>query len=507
MGAIVLTGLSANDPVPGAYLEINFAQGEAAGSGSPIEVLLIGNRTTAGIAVVDTEVYGPDTIVPLQTEADCIALFGTGSELHRMWRRFVAKNRDTTVRAIAVTESAGVNATISSVISNVATGNGNIRIWVQDEFVDVPVFIGDTVDAIGALISTTINAQTHWAVTSTYTAGTDTLAITARQKGPRGNDIRVQIVPSPGIGTAFSAATTDTPLASGATADSNATALTTIASARYYYQVSAAGDGTQLGALVTQVNSLALPTTGNRQRVIAGSVDTLANTTTIATGRNAARAEIVWQEKGLWTPPELAANQAAIVTLFEVKPNPRTNFCNFGQDATTGAVWSVPAQRLKTAWATRTSVKSALNNGISPIACSANGTTYLVNRITTRSLNGSTNDYRIRSAHKVTICDFFGDDLLAKTVLQFSGRRIMNNPIQGQKVPDGNVVWPDLYKAAIFRLIDDYDANNLLDRADVIKAGVVCQRATSPTTRIEARIPLRTVDNAEQFALALDQVA
>jgi hypothetical protein len=92
-GAIVLTGFSSDDPVPGAYLEINFAQGEAAGSGSPIEVLLMGNKLPGGAATVDTVVYGPDTPAPLQTESDAIALFGAGSELHRMFRAFTKVNQ------------------------------------------------------------------------------------------------------------------------------------------------------------------------------------------------------------------------------------------------------------------------------------------------------------------------------------------------------------------------------------------------------------------------------
>jgi phage tail sheath gpL-like len=296
-------------------------------------------------------------------------------------------------------------------------------------------------------------------------------------------------------------------LASGATADSNVAALATIASSKYYYIVSAAGDATQLGALATQVNNLAAPTVGLRQRAIGGAIGTLGATTTIATGINKARTEIVWQEKALLPEAELAANQAAIITLFETKPNPRTNYANFGQDAVTSDFWVVPAQRLKSAWPSRTSIKSALNNGISPIGVQTNGGSYLVNRITSRSLNGATNDYRIRAAHKVTICDFFGDDLLAKTVLQFSGRRIMDDPAKGQRPPGGSVVTPTIYKGAILGLLDVYDTNDLLDNIAAIKAGLVVQRETSPTTRMSARIPMRCVDNAEAFAIALDQVS
>lgn len=506
-GSIVLTGLAANDPVPGAYLEINFAQGDAAGDSSPLEILLIGNKTS-GSGTVNTVVYGPDTVVPLQTEADAISLFGPGSELHRMFRRVTKVNGgDTTVRAVIVTESAGAKAAATCVIATAATGNGNVRVYVGDEFVDTAVVSGDAVDTIGANIATNINAMTHWPVTASYDGPSDTLTITAKQNGPRGNWIRVQMLITSGIGTTLGSLTTDSFLSGGATADSNATALTTILPQKYYYIVSAAEDATQLGALVTQVNLQAAPTTGIRQRVFAGSVDTLANATTIATGRNAARADIIWHEKSPYTPAELAAHVAGMVAKFEVKPNPRTNWCNFGQDAATQAYWFIPASRLASAWPTRTSIKSALNNGLSPVATLPNGTTYLVNLITTRSLNGSTNDYRIRSHHKVTICDFFGDDLLAKTVLQFSGKRIANDPPQGARPPGPLVVTPTIFRMAINRLIDDYDNNDLLQDVPLIKAGLVVQRESSPATRMSARIPLRPIDNAEQFALALDQVA
>lgn len=503
-GAIVLTGFSSDDPVPGAYLEINFAQGEAAGSGSPIEVLLMGNKLPGGAATVDTVVYGPDTPAPLQTETDAIALFGAGSELHRMFRAFTKVNQSTTLRALAVTEAAGAKATGTVTVTGAATGNGSARVWVHDEFVDVPVTTGDSVTAIASAIAAAVNQKTHWGITASSALGVVTL--TAKQNGTRGNLIRYVAVITPGITTAVSPGT-DTAFTGGATDDSNATALGTINPKRYYYIVPAAVDATQLGALSSQVGTQAAPITGIRQRVVAGSVDTLANAQSLATTLNNARAEIAWSEKSPWTPSEIAANHAAIVTLFETKPNPRTNFAGFGQDAVTSPFWRVPAARLATAHPSRTSIKSALNNGLSPIAVQANGATYLVNRITTRSLQGAQNDYRIRSAHKVTICDFFGDDLLAKTVLQFSGKRIAGDPVQGQRPPGGEVVTPTIYKGAVFRLIDDYDANDLLQNVAEIKARTVVQRETVPTTRMSARIPLQPIDNAEQFAIALDQVA
>jgi phage tail sheath gpL-like len=489
--SIVLTGLASNDPVPGVYIETNFAQGQATGASGSRDILVLANRLSTGGGTSDTVIYGPDTQIPCQTEADIISLAGAGSEAHRMFRRIAAVNKDTKVYWLFVAPSAGTQATGTFVIANAATGNGIHELWIGDEQVETTIASGDAVDTIGAAIVVSVNAKTHLPVTASYNAGTDTVTLTAKQPGPRGNWIRFQARVTAGIATTTTA-TTEAFLAGGATADSNTNALATILSRRFYYIVSAAEDATQLGALVSQVNTQAAPTTGIRQRVFAGSVDTLANCTTVATGINAARAEIVWSEKSPWTPSELAANQAAVVALFEASDNPRTNFASFGNDAVTVNYWKVPRPRLDSAVPTRTSIKSALNNGISPIGVNPNGTTYLVNRITSRSLSGSTADYRIRPAHKVTICDFFADDLQAKAALQNAGKRIASDPPQGAKLPGPLVVTPSIFRGQII---------------DEIKAGLVVQRETTPSTRLSARIPLQAVDNLEQMAIAVDQVA
>ncbi len=507
-GAITVPGITSTDPVPGRYLAISFAQGDAAGSGTPIEVLLMGNKTSAGSADVDVTVYGPDSPVQLQTEQDAINLFGTGSELHRMFRRFTKINKGTTLRAIAVTESAGSQATGTITFVGTATAAGTARIQVHDEVAEIAIANLDTASTAATNAAAAINQKTHWGVTATATAtGTwGFLRLTAKQKGPRGNEIRYMPGITPAIGMTVPTAV-DLPLANGSTADDNTAALATINTAKYYYIVSAANDATQYGALVTQVGTQADPITGIRQRVIAGSTDTISNTNTLATGRNAARSDLVWSEKSPWTGAELAANMAGVVTKYETKPNPRTNFAGFGNDAATQPDWVVPRPRLDSAKPSRTNIASALNNGVTPIGVNPNGSTYLVNLITTRSLNGSVNDYRIRDHHKVSICDFFGEDLLAKTVLNFSGMRIMDDAPDGSPQPGPNVLTPRRYKSSLFGLIDQYASNDLLQNVQAIKDGSIVQRETSPTTRLGVRVPLQTVDNAYQFVIDLLQVA
>lgn len=517
-GDIVLTGLAANDPVPNpAYVEINFAQGDSGGFQGAYEIILLGNKTSAGSATADTEVYGPDSLVPMQSEADVIALFGTGSELHRMWRRVTKINKDTPIRALAVTESAGTAASATCVIATVADANGAVRFWCGDEFVDTAITSGDAVDTIGANMVTSINAKTHWPITASYNAPSDTLTFTARQKGPRGNEIRYQIAKLGTNATTFSTGSTDTALSGGATADSNTAALATLLPDRYYYIVSAANDSTQLGALVTQVNSQALATTGIRQRVFAGYTGTLANGITLATTINAARCEIPWSKDSDLTSAELAANHAALAALYETKPNPRTNFVNFGQRAADAPSWVVPAARTKASHPTRADIKSALNNGLSPLGVvRKTGATYLVNRITTRSLNGSQNDYRIRPAHKVTICDFFADDLGVILNERFADKRIGDDVPQGSPPLGADFVTPDRMRGAVIGLISTYDANGLWQGpatsggptgAQRMINSLEIRRNAAPTSRMGIRIQAEPVDNFEQGAVQINQVA
>ena len=73
--AITPVGLTSGDPLPGFFIETNFAQGPAVGSGLNRAILVLANKSAAGDATPDTEIYGPDTTVQLQTEPQMILSF------------------------------------------------------------------------------------------------------------------------------------------------------------------------------------------------------------------------------------------------------------------------------------------------------------------------------------------------------------------------------------------------------------------------------------------------
>ncbi len=501
MVSIPLTGLSTNDPVPGNYIEVNFAQGPVSGASAPYSIMLLGNMLSTGTATPDTVYYGPTSATPLASLTDAQNLFGAGSELYRMYKRAIAINNTTPIFAIAVTESVGSKATGTITITGAATVPCSIRIFFEDEFVDVSVSTSDTPTNIAANAVSAFNARTDFAAVASNASGV--LTLTAKQKGLRGNWLRYSCKTFPVNSGVTVTATSPTLFTGGTTADSNVAALATILPYRFYYTVSAAEDATQLGNVTTQINTMALPTNGLRQTVIGGSVDTVANVTTIATGLNAARACVVWQPGSDWTPAELAANLAAIVALEQSGASPQLNFSGYGNNA--GDIWRVKAP-LSGTTPTRAQQYSALNNGITPIASTSSGSSYLVKLITTRSLNGAVNDYRIRDYHKVTVCDRFGDDWQAKSNAQFSGKVLADDPKPGTTVANASVVSPRSIKSSLVRLVRDYFEAGLIQDVDTVVAGVIVGRENTNPSRVSCLVPLSPVDILDQLATAVNQV-
>lgn len=512
--SVVLTGLSSSDPVPGTYLQISFAQGGLTGYQGTRPILLVGNGTTSGIATRDTVIYGPDTVpTPCQTEADVVNLFGNGSELHRMWRRATKFNNVTPIYFICVTSSVGVAASIVFTFANVPNAAGTATIYGADIASQFSYAASASLSSITAGLVSAINQNfgaPFTATQSTVSTSNDSVTLTAKVPGPRGNWLRGQATIVNGTGGTPNMTVTngaDTAFTSGATADSNATALSTILAKRYYYIVSAAEDSTQVGAFATQITSQALPVNGIRQRLFVGSVDTSGNITTIATTVNNVRGEFVWSQGSPWTPAEIAADAAARYALLENSGSkPRINFSSYGNS--TGDLWSMPQSRNTTLGPTRATIFSLLMNGVTPVGWNGSTSTYLVKRITSYCLNGSNPDYRIRDAGKVTICDFFGDDLVALTNANWQGKTFGNEPAAGApNQPDSSVITPNLYRLDVFGLLDRYVQLNLLVNIAQTKFSAIVQQDPVNSNRMDVALQLYTVSPCDQFAVLALQVA
>ena len=513
--SIVLVGLGANFPNPGVYAQINFAAGPAGPAPGARNILVFGNQTASGTATNDTVVYGPNTQTPVQTESDVMAVFGSGGHHHRAFLRLTAVLGNASpigIFYISVTPSSGSAASLTMTITTTALQNGNLRFWCVDQLVDTSITAGQTATQIAQAVVGSINSQYRWPITASNTGGA--VLITAVNTGPEGNWILVQSLITPGtatIGTTTSL-TANTNLSGGTTADNPTIALATIGSTRFYYQVIHDTDATNIGKVVTAVNNLAEPATGIRQRAFAGTRDTLGNEITLATTLNAARAELQSALGSDLTGLEIAANNVAIYAQFESSGSlygpGRDNFSLFPVNSADQPYWQlIPSRQGSSVSLTQPQVTSALNNGITPLQLINNGQSLqLVKRITTRSLNGSVQDYRVRDAHRVSVPDWWTDDAVYLTQQNYGGLNIAPNPKQGVPFPD-NSTCPLFWSGALQGLVRKYEAAGQLKNGDQIIAGMITQQETNPPDRMSNLTPLQVIDLADQFFILVEQVA
>jgi len=512
--SIPLIGLATTDFVPGTYIAVNFASGPSAGTENPITMLLMGNALSSSYvtsqSLFDGYVFGPDVEgFTCSTEQDVINLFGNGSELHRMYRRVAKVNQGTTpVYFVAVKESTGASATGTATFATTATGNGSARAYVGDQFVDCAITTGDSASTVATNLAAQINSQLNWAVTASPSTGTVT--ITSKQKGPRGNSIRFAVrVVGVSVGTT-STAQNFANLSGGTTADSWTNALATINPKKFTYICSPGEDATStgnLGLLVAQVVSNALPIPGIRQRVFGGNSGSLGTVNTFAKALNSPLADVIWQPNSNLTPGELAAYTCGSVCLGESQSIPIFNWDYLGTTPQTAALWQVSAPFDGTT-PSRADLKSALVNGVTPVATLSSGKSSLVSLITTYSQDPVTSnlDTRVRDHSIVTIM-FIAADLISSVVSQsFANKQAGNDPAKGQKPPTSQVVTPGIVRSTINKVISRLGDNGFLQNVQNSLDATQVVRETSPDSRFGCLVQLQPISNAHQFAINLNQV-
>lgn len=454
--SLELTGYDPNNPVPADLVEVRFAQGETGGDKGLKKVLIMAPSTSAGSITQDTEVFGP-----ISTEDEAITKTGSGSCAHRMVREFLRVCKNVQLYVICPTRSGGTAASATIVYSGTITAVGVAKVRVCGEPVYYAYTTSDTATTVGAGIAAAINALTYLPVTAANVTGTVTL--TAKNAGPDGNTIRIKSYVPSGTGLA-STSTSLTALSSGATEVDYTTALTTIASQKYHRIVAHTTDYAGAGAvedIQTQIGSQALPATGIRQQVFFGLSGTSSDLVTKATGINDARMRIIWMKNAWEENYVLAAKVAASFCNHELS-DPSYNFDGYGLKSE--HVFTVYTPENVADIPTNTTLATVLANGGTPIGVTANGATYVVRSITSRSLNGATQDYRARDSHRVSVADAFADDLLAN-MANAPYSAVTEDPATGGKEPLARFITPKRAKTIVEDLIRAYNDAGHMDPA------------------------------------------
>jgi len=518
MSDINVTGVGPN-AAPNVYGQTNFAQGEVSLGNTEYSLLILANMITGGTAVPGT-LYGPDTPVTLQSNADAISLFVDGSPAALNYSEALAANSVSKIYVMPVPTSAGTAAstTITVVVGSANQTAGLLELTVGTDVVDVYFGSTDSATVIATNVAAAIVGKAHLAATATSAAGVVT--ITNKVVGGRGNWLRVGAVVKSGTNVSLTGNGVTAGLATGKffltggagtdIAGYETCIANLVASGKRFYKVVAdAGmdsvDGGSVGIIATLystlIDYLAQPSFGIRQVLFTGSVDTLAHTQAAVTAINDVRGETISCKNLDVTPGRLASYWAATKALYEIPPlgPDGFNFDNFGATPNTSANWDVPAPQDGSAPSV-SDINTAVVSGITILKVMPGGRTKVVKSCTNYFQTNGVFDPRIVDMGKVTTVDYFLDDLTAILNNTFQGWLIADD--QPNVIPPKKVCTPSIASRVVQRVIDQYAAQGLIDGT---QTSYQCVHNQNPTSRIGISVQLYTADCLHSFTIQINQ--
>ena len=468
---MTLTGISPTDPTPSDRRELILAGSPGGLGGTERNVLLIGNKTSAGSETINVL----DATSPILDDVNARARFGERSELYAEYRSYVAVDPGATIYALCPTEGGGVAAACDLVVATASDATATLEITIHGQVCHVSVANGDAVATTVTAIKDAINNADdgRLQVVATEAAGT-TVTVTAAQKGPRGDAI-IGADATHGVRTKWlqtnSQTVTKGNVVSGTTADDGTAALVSAANYEAYYWVlpwtavtTITATDNQIGEAVDTIKTQALPINGKEQVAFCGLRGTQAQATAVAisAGANSVHLHCAHQENSEWTPAMLAAHLAAVKRSQEVK-HPSANVA--GYTNTDNTIWHVPPPYLVADRPTATEIRADLNNGVSPIAVRPNGGTYLVRDVTSRSQNSSGDkDYRAREGHIYSAVSFAWQEFKSRYAAQ-KQPFVDDDPAEGQ-MPVARTTTPSSARSIMISVIDDLTGSKPLGRYD-----------------------------------------
>lgn len=530
---ITVAGLPASRKTPGIYLNVIMGGVPTSAGEVTQKILLLGNKITTAITGVS-----PTLSVAAGTQANASPIqcfsadeaatyFGRGSELHRMALRVFEQYPDANVWACSSAESGGSRASAVYTFATTATGAGTVRFKLGSKVIDVAVASADVVGVIAANCATAINNEPDLPFTGQTSAGA--LTLTAKCVGPRGNALVVDAfwVSSAGLETRITTSSTSSgvgttctlsgngtlgseyTMSGGTTQDDVTAALAAVAATTYHRIASAFRDSTNVDLITAQLSTMAGPTQQRRQQAVLCSPDTSGTATTLATGRNEKRLQIVWHYASPLPAEEVAAQVAAARLIGDVNAggtlpgeasDPAANLDGL-------RLRSVVPQKYVADQPTATAIESALNNGLTPLAPNGARTT-VVRSVTSRSLTavGGTANYSVLDTSVPTVMDYVADDMQSFLGVRFAGFKLAADSSDGQPPRQPLVTTPAFVKSQILFRLKEHEESAIITNVDANKAQLAVVMSATPG-RLDAEIPVDPIDGLHVFGGNVRQVA
>lgn len=382
---------------PGVYIEFNSSLAVRSLPSNRQRVRLIGQRRSTGLVLAGVPTQ-------LASDADAGSAFGYGSHIHLMARALLKANPYADVHAIAVDDAAGAVAASGTVtLSGTATAAGAVVLRVGATDVRAAVASGDTAATVAAALNTALAAVPELPVTAGVAGAVVT--VTAKCKGPQGNDIKLaaRLEAATGLAAAVVA------MANGSGSPDIATTLAAVQAAGDDIIVCSLTDASNLTKLRTH---LAFVGNGVEQRgaiAVIGSAASYGTTVALAATINDARIVLSWLPSTGSQPLEIAGAMAGLLAFEEDPARPLNGLQLPALDAP--PVASRP---------TRTDIEGCLANGVTPLAVGPGERVQVVRAITTYTLNAAgVTDVAWLDVTTVRTMDYLRKALRTRLALRF----------------------------------------------------------------------------------------
>lgn len=451
--AIYVSGFDPTNPTPGSYRASVFRAGLVKLAGIPMRVCVLGNKTSAGTAVADTD------ILPIDSEATADALLGTGSECATGCYGVLSAGDATCYAApIAEPTSGPVASQVTVLVGGSPTRNGTIRMRIGAKAFGVGVTLSEATTVTATSINTAVNALVGAQVTSTV--NTSTATILNRNTGARGNQLLIwwDLSDAPGVTLTVTGGTpihaTLVPFASGAGTDSVANQLANMAAEQFDFIASCPNDATNMGLIKTHMASESTPGTSHLEHAIYAICGTYAAATSLATSTlNDVRSTLVWstylENSVAWIAGFVAGRRCSVVA-----QQPNHKWANTVECIINGA----QKHAFKGDNPTPAVIKNALNNGLCVLKTS-NADVVIVRGITTSCLNGTAQDHRARDWNEADVIDRVNVDI-GQLWLGVTSSNMWAEPDDPTgAAPEPGVITPLLWKSRV----SDYTAKRVAD--------------------------------------------
>lgn len=475
--AISFNAIPATLRVPFVYVEISNENAVQGAVIQPYKLLLIGQRLSGGAV----EKHVP---VRVTSAAQGKQYFGAGSMLAHMIEASMRVNSFTETWAVALDDDpAGVAATGSIAFTGPATAGGTLYLYIGGRRITVGVNSGDTANAIASAVAAAITAATDLAVSAS--ASTNTVTLTAKNKGAAGNKIDVRLNHNNGEALPAGVTAIITPMSGGTSNPTINDALAALGDTQYNVIAFPYTDAVSLTAIETELADRWGPLRQIEGVAFAADNGNHSALGTLGDSRNSPHVSIMGAYGIPNTPWEVAASVAGTAAYYG-NIDPARQFRTL---PLTGIMPPATTDRF-----TMQERNLLLYDGISTLTVDAGGVVRIERLITTYKTNAvGADDPSYLDVMTPMLLGYLRYDFRNHILRKYPRHKLAND---GTRYGAGQaIITPKVGKAEAIAKFRQWEDMGLVENADQFKRDLIVERNATDPNRLDFLMAPDLVNN------------